>query len=96
MNVVSNEYRGYGIGTALTKERLKIRQQPTIVNAWCRTGEPDSSLIFEKLNFKLLSKVENNWLEESKKVQNDNFCPDCGKICYCDSKIYILEEEYLN
>jgi len=90
MIAIEPEYRGYGICTKLTKECLKYLSQPTISRAWRRSEEPDSSLIFKKLNFDLISSIENTWLKESKQEQDDNFCPDCGKICYCDSEIYVL------
>ena len=87
--VVHPDYRGLGIGKQLTKEKLKLLNGHTIVECWVRSDSPDSSLIYESLDFELINTLENNWLEESKNAKDENFCPDCGEICYCDSKIYV-------
>lgn len=92
--VVREGYRGKGIGSKLTEERLNRLEQPTLAEAWMRTGEPDSTIILENFGFELLKRIENAWYEESIEEEDEEFCPDCGKICECNSGIYILKEKY--
>lgn len=89
---ILHEYRGQGIGTELYRERLRRLQQPTIAESWIRTDSPDSTILMEKFGFKKIHYIENKWYEESQMAQDDNFCPDCGRICKCDSAIYILDD----
>lgn len=89
--VVDSEHRGKGLGTMLLKERLKRLEQPTIVEAWIRSDSPDSTSLLEKNGFEIVEKFENRWYEESKKAKDENFCPDCGQICECDSAVYIYK-----
>ena len=91
-NAVHPDFRGEGIGTLLTEERLKRLEQSTIAESWMRTGSPDSTIILEKLGFKLVRKEEDRWYDESIEAGDPNFCPDCGKVCYCDCAVYILDE----
>lgn len=82
------EYRGYGIGTSLTKYIIRQLKQPTIAELWLKSNTKDISALYEKLGFNRVMKCENRWLNESKKVEDQNFCPICGSICKCDSAIY--------
>ena len=86
------EHRGKRIGTELYRERLKRLEQPTIAESWIRTDSPDSTMLMESFGFEEIQRIENKWYEESVRLQDENFCPDCGKICKCDSAVYMLEE----
>ena len=85
------EYRGQGVGTELYRKRLEKLNQPTIAESWIRTDSPDSTILLENFGFEQIQLIENKWYEESIEARDENFCPDCGEVCRCDSAIYILE-----
>lgn len=85
------EYRGYGIGTSLTKYRIRKLEQPTVSELWLKSNTKDVSKLYEKLGFNRVTMIENRWLNESKKADDQNFCPICGTICECNSAIYKYE-----
>lgn len=86
------EYRGIGLGTKLYKKRLEILEQPTIAESWIRTEDTDSTALLEKFGFERIQYIEDRWLSESRESNDDDFCPDCGRICRCDSAVYLLED----
>ena len=89
--VVAEAWRGAGVGTRLTEARLRALPQPTLVEAWLRTGGPDTTSLLERVGFERVAVRERRWYEESRAADDPTFCPDCGRVCECAAAVYVFD-----
>lgn len=88
--VVAPNYRGRGIGTRLTRRRLRWLAthdddiQEIVATCWERENGPDARGIVERFGFEAVDLIE--WDNPE-----DGWCPDCGEGCTCNSVLYVLE-----
>lgn len=87
---VKTSAEGEGIGTAFIQALMNHLEKQNVTNffciSWLRDNHVDSSVIFEKFDFKQLLEIEKYWYNES--LEQDYSCPDCGQPCSCTARIY--------
>jgi GNAT superfamily N-acetyltransferase len=90
--VVEPAYRGRGIGTRLTRQRIhwlathEVELHHVLAVCWVREDGPDARGIVERFGLEEVEYIDREPVE-------DHPCPDCDGVCDCDGALHIAPIE---
>lgn len=87
---VDKDFKGYGLGSKLVEECLKIlskqKTDAIICTAWKHAGIINIGNILDRNGFVKRKEIKDYWYESS--VREKYKCPQCGNPCHCSCVIY--------